>query len=92
MPLNPKPNKRPFTPEAAQRLADLWWRRWHTNDNPWGDLPRMPSNPNMGPEGWGAYYGAYEEDDPGRWMGRGNPRARHAKTFNDNDYWDPSIY
>ncbi len=93
MALNPKPQSRPFTPEAAQRLADLWHRRFHTPDNPWADLARLPENPNMGSEGWSAYYGAFEDDDPGRWAGRSNPRTRSNKSFNGDALADPeSLY
>ena len=63
-----KKDRPPYTTEAAQRLADLYVRRFGTPNNEWASVARAPGS--MSAEGWAAYY---DDEDPGRYgkTGRG---------------------
>ena len=71
---SPRP---PYTPQAAQRLADLYVRRFKTQDNDWASVGRAPGKWDSA--AWDAYY---EDAEEGR--SRGNPTSRAARTFNED--------
>lgn len=57
-----KKDRPPYTPEAAQRLAAMYVRRFRTPNNEWASVARAPGS--MSSEGWASYY---DDEDPGRY-------------------------